>query len=75
MTDRETIELARDTRRAQRRYFKTRDRDDLDAAKALEDRLDAALGLTRDAKRPAPAGPLLPGMEDAPAGPYGGGGA
>lgn len=37
------IELARQVRAAQKKYFKTRDRNDLVACKQLESQLDSAL--------------------------------
>ena len=43
MTDKEIIELARKTREAQKKYFKTRRFDELQASKVLERQLDKAL--------------------------------
>ena len=40
---REVTELAKQVRAAQKKYFKTRDRNDLVASKQLERRLDDAL--------------------------------
>lgn len=50
MTDKEIIELVRQMREAQRRYFTMRTAMNLERAKALEARVDAAIGKaeTRD---------------------------
>ena len=44
MTDKEIIELVRQMREAQRRYFTMRTGYNLERAKALEARVDAAIG-------------------------------
>lgn len=43
MTEKEIIKLAKETRDAQKAYFKSRRYEDLDRSKKLESRLDSAI--------------------------------
>lgn len=43
MTERDIIKLAKETREAQKAYFKTRSSSDLQRSKQLERKLDAAI--------------------------------
>jgi hypothetical protein len=52
MTDKEIIELVRQMRSAQRKYFTMRTPYNLEAAKMLEARVDAAIGIVEKKDEP-----------------------